>query len=52
MSAPAPADPLVRDIDLFESFTIAGASLSMTPQEALKNYCLLILNANEFIYLD
>jgi hypothetical protein len=44
-----PNDKVQRDVDFIKELQTKG---KLSEQDALKNYCLMILNTNEFIYLD
>jgi hypothetical protein len=43
------AKEIGADLKFIES---QAAEEKMSPQAALRHYCLLILNTNEFVYLD
>ena len=46
-------EPIARDIDRGLRFlAIMRKDLGMSAEEALRSFCLLALNLNEFIFLD
>jgi hypothetical protein len=44
-----PDDKVLRDVDFIKELQIKG---KLSEADALKNYCLLLLNTNAFIYVD
>ena len=49
LGRPASDAEVSRDVQLLGAFR---AKDGLSPEDALKYYCLMILNSNEFVYLD